>query len=259
MPPDAHRPTFSADLAVPSPAAAPAAPDRPGLAVAELPLPAAVLWDLDGTLVDTEPFWIEEEIALAAEHGGTWTHEQGLTLVGKPLVESARLLRAAAGVPGSDEEIATTLVSRVAARVRAQGPPWRPGSRELLDEVRAAGVPCALVTMSYRVLADAVLDAVGPGTFAVVVTGDDVTRGKPDPEAYLTAAGRLGAAPAQCVALEDSPVGVAAAEAAGVPTIAVPLMVDIPAAPGRSRVRNVRTLGLADLCRVRDGQVLERA
>ncbi|MFC4555330.1 HAD family hydrolase [Georgenia faecalis] len=226
--------------------------------VADLALPAALLWDMDGTLVDTEPYWIQAEIDLAAEHGGSWTHEQALQLIGRPLTDSASILREQGGIRGTDDEIADTLVARVAERVRRDGPPWRSGSRELLEAARAAGVPCALVTMSYRVLAEAVLDTLEPGTFATVVTGDEVTHGKPHPEAYLTAAATLGAAPAECVALEDSTVGVAAAEAAGVPTIAVPLMVEIPAAPGRSRVRDVGTLTLEDLSRVAGGEVIER-
>ncbi|MEE6273257.1 HAD family hydrolase [Georgenia wangjunii] len=231
-----------------------AAPAR----TADVDLPAAILWDMDGTLVDTEPYWIGAEIALAAEHGGSWTHEQALQLIGRPLTDSASILREQAGIRGTNEEIADTLVGRVAERVRVDGPPWRAGSRELLAAARAAGIPCALVTMSYSLLSEAVLAHLPAGTFDVVVSGDEVSRGKPDPEPYLLAAARLGVDAARCVALEDSVPGVASAEAAGVTTVAVPLMVEIPPAPGRSRVRDVTGLTVADLCRAHAGEVLER-
>ncbi|MEE6280808.1 HAD family hydrolase [Georgenia sunbinii] len=225
---------------------------------AATPLPQAVLWDMDGTLVDTEPYWIGSEIALAEEHGGSWSHEQALRLVGHSITTSARILRDEAGVQGTDDEIATTLVGRVADRVRTDGPPWRPGARELLDALREAGVPCALVTMSYTELAAAVLDTLPAGTFAAVVTGDEVVQGKPHPEPYLTAAARLGVDITACVAIEDSPPGVASAEAAGAATIAVPLMIDIPAAPGRSLLRTLEGVTLDDLATIAAGTPLQR-
>jgi HAD superfamily hydrolase (TIGR01509 family) len=114
--------------------------------------------------------------------------------------------------------------------------PWRPGAQDLLSALGFCGVPCALVTMSYRRLADAVLAGLPPRTFAAVVSGDDVARGKPHPEPYLTAAARLGVPPSACLAIEDSPTGIASAQAAGVPVLAVPLQVPIPAAAGRQVV-----------------------
>jgi HAD superfamily hydrolase (TIGR01509 family) len=117
------------------------------------------------------------------------------------------------------------------ARVRAHMP-WRPGALELLHALRRAGVPRGLVTMSYRPLADAVVDALPAGTFQVVVTGEEVRRGKPDPEPYLTAAARLGVDPASCVVVEDSPSGVGSGLAAGCAVVAVPHEVPIAAAAG---------------------------
>ncbi|WP_448071902.1 HAD family hydrolase [Georgenia yuyongxinii] len=222
-----------------------------------LPLPAAVLWDMDGTLVDTEPYWMASETALASRHGGTWTHEQGLQLVGNDLITSARIIKAQTGVPGTDEEIVEQLLAGVVERVRTQGAPWRPGALALLARLRGAGVPCALVTMSYDVFAGAVLEAAPPGTFDVVVTGDQVERGKPDPEAYLTAAGRLGVDVTRCVAIEDSPPGVAAAVASGARTIAVPLLVPIEAQEGLSRLRTLEDVGVELLGRVADGDVVD--
>ncbi len=215
-----------------------------------LPAPAAVLWDTDGTLVDSEPYWMAAERELAAEHGATWTDEQALAMVGQEITYTARSLREQAGVTGTDDEITARLVSRVAERIRDSGPPWRPGARELLDALTAAGVPSALVTMSYREMAQAVLDSLPAGTFAAVVTGDEVTRGKPHPEPYLTAARLLGVDIRDCVAIEDSIPGVASAEASGAATIAVPLMVDIPPAPGRTLLPSLAGVTVADLDRV---------
>ena len=231
-------------MSTPRPASTIVSADEPVTA------PAAVLWDMDGTLVDSEPYWMATERELALEHGGTWSDEQALGMVGQEITFTARSLREQAGVAGTDDEIAERLVSRVAARIRHGGPPWRPGARELLDALTAAGVPCALVTMSYREMAQAVLDSLPAGTFAAVVTGDEVTHGKPHPEPYLAAARLLGVDIGRCVAIEDSVPGVASAEASGAATIAVPLMVDIPPAPGRTLLPSLAGVTVADLGRV---------
>jgi HAD superfamily hydrolase (TIGR01509 family) len=212
---------------------------------------------MDGTLVDTEPYWIGAETALAERAGGVWTPEDGLAMIGKALTTTAQQLRARAGVGGTDEEIVDDLVALVVAQVVEHGVPWRPGARELLAALVAAGVPCALVTMAYAPLAAAVVDAAPAGTFREVVTGDAVTRGKPDPEAYLTAAARLGVDPTRCVAIEDSTTGIASAEAAGCRVIGVQLFTAIPPAPGRSRLALLDQITLDDLRRVMAGEVLD--
>jgi HAD superfamily hydrolase (TIGR01509 family) len=219
--------------------------------------PAAVLWDMDGTLVDTEPYWIEAEIELSARDGGTWTHEDGLSLVGSNLTDAAEVLRSEAGIVGTDEEIIEDLIGGVILRISARGLPWRPGAAELLAEVRAAGIPCALVTMSYASLADVVIAQLPVGTFDHVITGESVTLGKPHPEPYLLAASLLGVDPTRCVAIEDSHAGVASAEAAGTRVIAVPFMVPIGPAPQRSRVSGLDRVSLADLHRVVAGEMIE--
>jgi HAD superfamily hydrolase (TIGR01509 family) len=194
--------------------------------------PAAVLWDMDGTLVDTEPYWMAAEIALVEAYGGTWTSEHSKALVGNDLLVSAAYIREHGNVPLDPEAIVLRLLDGVIARMRDHVP-WRPGARRLLAELRERSVPCALVTMSWQPLARTFLDAVAPGTFAVVVTGDQVTRGKPHPEPYLHAARLLGVDPADALAVEDSPTGVASATAAGVMTLAVPHVLPIAEAPGR--------------------------
>jgi HAD superfamily hydrolase (TIGR01509 family) len=219
-------------------------------------LPDAVLWDMDGTIVDTEPYWIAEEMLLAAEHGGTWSHEQGLTLVGLALDASAGILVETLGLPMTPAEVTQRLMAGVIRRVRAH-PPWRPGARELLADLHAAGVPMALVTMSYVPLARAVVAALPEGTFAAVVTGDAFARGKPHPEPYLTGAARVRADPTRCVAIEDSPPGLASAEAAGCRVLGVEAHVAIPPAPGRSRVASLTEVDLATLAGIAAGQPVD--
>ncbi len=211
--------------------------------------PAAVLWDMDGTLVDTEPYWFDIEFELVAEFGGTWTDADAHSLVGFDLLDSAHELRTRGGVRLEPVEVVERLLDGVIRRVADQLP-WRPGAPELLAECVAAGVPCVLVTMSWRRLADAVIAAAPPGSFVTSVTGDEVSNGKPDPEPYLTAAAAVGVDPAACVAIEDSPTGVAAALAAGCATLGVPHVVPVAAAPGLTLVDSLVGIGLADLGRL---------
>jgi HAD superfamily hydrolase (TIGR01509 family) len=213
----------------------------------------AVLWDMDGTIVDTEPYWMEAEHALVAEHGGTWTTADAYALVGNPLLVSAAYLQEHGSVDLPAADIVDVLQSHVVRRVGEQLP-WRPGARELLAELVQRRVRCALVTMSWAPLADAVLAHVPAGTFDVVVTGDQVTDGKPHPEPYLRAMDLLGTEPGRCVAIEDSPPGLASAEAAGVPTIAVAHLVPIAEAPGRTRVTSLADVDLDLLVRVALGR-----
>jgi len=186
---------------------------------------------MDGTIVDTEPYWIAAEHALVEAHDGTWSHEQAMQLVGQSLTFSAGLLQEA-GVELEIREIIDTLTAQVIRSVQQQVP-WRPGARELLEELHVAGVRCALVTMSEGPLAREVVASLPRPYFEVLVTGDTVSRGKPHPEAYLTAVERLQENDPDlgihhCVALEDSVPGVAAAVASGVATVAVPHIVPLP-------------------------------
>jgi HAD superfamily hydrolase (TIGR01509 family) len=190
--------------------------------------PRAVLWDMDGTIVDTEPYWIAAEYDIVERHGGTWSDEHARALVGSDLLDSGRYMRLHGGVDREPHEIVEMLLDRVVESIRREVP-WRPGARELLADLRAVPVPTALVTMSWRRFAHEVVDALPADSFDVVVVGDDVERGKPHPEPYLLAARRLGVDPAECLAIEDSPTGVASALAAGCMVVAVPHVVDVPA------------------------------
>lgn len=217
-------------------------------------LPAAVLWDMDGTLIDSEPYWIAAEVELCAKFGVPWSHEDGLQLVGNSLEKSATVLRER-GVLMPLDAIIEHLTGRVTMQVRERAP-WQQDAFDLLNVVLAAGIPCALVTMSYRQLADALLARV-PEAFAVVVTGDEVVRGKPDPEAYLLAARRLGVDITQCVAFEDSPAGIGSALASGARTVGVERIVPVAARAGLSRVQSLAEVTLADIREIAAGRVVD--
>jgi HAD superfamily hydrolase (TIGR01509 family) len=178
---------------------------------------------MDGTIVDTEPYWMRAETALVESYGGTWTHDDALTLVGQGLWHSARLLQAR-GVALGEYEIIQSLTRSVMEQIRI-AVPWRPGAMELIAELREAGIPTALVTMSLRSLAELVVESIGFPAFDAIVSGDDVTHSKPHPEPYLRGAELLGVPIESCMALEDSEPGLASAVASGAVSIGVPHMV----------------------------------
>jgi HAD superfamily hydrolase (TIGR01509 family) len=205
-----------------------------------------VLFDMDGLLVDTEPLWFETESDVMARLGGAWGPADQEQLLGGSMAHSVDYLLSRAETPAAPDTVARWMIEGMLRRAAEGRVAVRPGARELLAEVAAAGLPHALVTGSQRLFADAVLAGTGL-RFPVTVTGDDVTRPKPDPEPYLLAAKLLGAGPARCVALEDSPNGVASATGAGCLVVAVPSMVPIPAACGRLVVPSLRGVTLGTL------------
>ena len=212
--------------------------------------PAAVLWDMDGTLIDSEPYWIAEEFALVESFGGAWSLEHSEKLVGANLFDSAAYIREHTPVDLEPVDLINRLQSGVIRRLRHELP-WRPGARELLSALGTAGVPCALVTMSWRPMVDAVLENL-PGVFAASISGDEVNKGKPDPEPYYVGAEALGVPVEQCIALEDSPTGVASAYASGARTIAIPHVVAVEPRPGLAFAQSLRDLTPADLVRLTD-------
>ena len=187
--------------------------------------PAAVLFDMDGTLVDTEPYWMTAERELVFAYGGTWTTEDGLTLVGQGLENSAAVLQSR-GVDLTTEKIIGHLTERVLAQAKDHIP-WRPGALELIASLREAGIPLALVTMSMRPLAEHVVHASEEPLFDLIVSGGDVVNPKPHPEPYLLAAELLGVEITQCVAIEDSIPGLASAVASGATVIGVPAHIEL--------------------------------
>lgn len=181
---------------------------------------------MDGTLVDTEPYWMAAETTLVESFGGTWSHEDALQLVGNGLLDSALILQRA-GVDMEAEAIISTLTDAVQESLRTDGVPFRPGARELLRELKDAGIPTALVTMSLRRMALGVVELIDFDAFDLVVAGDDVDNPKPHPEPYLQAAALLDIDIAEAVVIEDSPTGLRAGIASGAVVLGVPHIVSL--------------------------------
>ncbi len=206
----------------------------------------AVLFDMDGLLVDTEPQWFAAESATVEQLGGVWGKQQQVDLLGSNLPVAARYMiehtSSSHDVPTVMQMLQENMTEQLAAQVAFQ-----PGAFELLDELSAAGIPVALVTSSVRVHVDVVLAQLPTNPFQHQVTADDVANLKPHPEPYLTALELLGVAGARAVVLEDSPAGVSAAEAAGCHVVAVPSVVPIEAAPRRHVVDSLTRVDVAVL------------
>ena len=205
------------------------------------PAAAAVLFDLDGLLVDSEPVWYDVESAAVERLGGIWGPEHQAACIGGTLDASCRYLIELTGATMTAEQLADELLAAMVVRFMTELP-VHTGALELVDAVRERGVSTALVSSSYRVLMDAALDALGAQRFDVTVAGDEVAHGKPHPEPYLTACARLGVPPRRTVVLEDAVNGVISAEAAGCFVVAVPSVAPIEATPKRPVVGSLRDI-----------------
>lgn len=209
---------------------------------------AAVLWDFDGTLADTEPLWVEAEYDLLATLGHQWSDDHARELVGNSLLDSgAYILNAIGRHDLTPEWVVDQLITRVVSKISDDGIPWRAGARELLSELNRADVPCALVSASYRVLLDAALAGLPEDAFAVSVAGDEVVQGKPHPEPYETACRTLGVDARNCIVIEDSATGARSGNASGALVLAVPNMVAVPTAPRRIHLDTLAGLDVAGL------------
>lgn len=192
----------------------------------------AVLFDLDGLLIDSEPLWYEAEYAVVTRLGGSWGPADQQACIGGTMDASARYMIEVAGARGSVEAISEELIDEMVKRFRTELP-LHDGALALVDAVRETGTPVGLVSSSYRRLIDAALDCLGGHRFDVTVAGDEVAHGKPHPEPYLTACARLGVEPSRSVVLEDAVNGVRSAEAAGCLVVVVPSVAPIEATPTR--------------------------
>ncbi|HYQ63062.1 HAD family phosphatase [Actinophytocola sp.] len=214
-------------------------------------LPVAVLWDLDGTLLDSEKLWDIPLYELTEKLGGELSAETRDAMVGSNMPVTLRLIFQEVGIaePGEEQLAdAAAWIDRRMHEVFCQGLPWRPGAARALATVHEAGLPMALVTSTGRGLTELALDTIGRSLFRVTVCGDEVDGlNKPHPEPYLKACRLLGVDPAKCVAIEDSPTGVASAVAAGASVLVVPC--EVPVEPGERRVFRTSLAGLtvADL------------
>ena len=218
---------------------------------ADAPDLSAVLFDMDGLLVDTEPAWTVAEVELAQELGGTWTDAIKAAVVGTRLETAVPIILTALGHAPTPDLVGRSterLLARMVELFQGDLVPL-PGAVELLAALRAAGVPVALVSSSYRVLVDAVVARLDLA-FDLVLAGDEVRHAKPHPEPYLTACTRLGADPACAVVLEDSAAGIASGEAAGCAVVAVPNVVGVRPEPGPRRLV-LDSLAEVDVARLR--------
>lgn len=207
----------------------------------------AVLFDMDGLLVDTEPQWFAAEAATAAWLGRSWTPEDQHALLGTNLPYAAEYLVRVTGSSRSPAEVMRRLEDEMERQLHVGGATLRPGAQQLLTVLADEDVPVGLVTSSVRRHTELILDAVDQRGFRVVVTSDDVEHRKPHPQPYLTALHALGAPAARTVALEDSPPGVASAEAAGCVVVAVPSVLPIASAPRRHVVSSLEQVDVAQL------------
>lgn len=195
----------------------------------------AVLWDMDGTLLESEELWDIGVRELSEHLGGPMTEETRTATIGASTPGALAIVFDSLGLertPDALLQARTWLYARM-AEMFADGLPWRPGARDALALVRSLGLRSALVTNTERELGDVALDTLGREHFDFSVCGDEVSAGKPDPAPYLRAAELLGVDPRHCLAVEDSPTGAAAAEAAGCPVLVVPSLIEVPAGPLR--------------------------
>jgi len=206
----------------------------------------AVFLDMDGTLVDTEGFWWDVEVEVFADLGHRLDEAWREVVVGGPMTRSAGYLIEATGADVTLDELTVLLNDRFEKRI-GRGVPLMPGAARLLAELRRHEIPTALVSASHRRIIDRVLDSVGHHHFGLTVAGDEVSRTKPHPEPYLTAAHGFGADPRFCAVVEDTATGVAAAEAAGCRVVAVPSVSPIAPAEGRAVVRSLEEVNLTFL------------
>jgi HAD superfamily hydrolase (TIGR01509 family) len=204
----------------------------------------AVLFDMDGTLVDSEKLWDVAMHRLYDHYGARMTPEVRDSTVGGSAEDVIRIVYADLDLPPDPHHMAATAdwLHEITGELFAEGLPWCAGARDLLDALADTGVPMALVTNTRRGLTERALDSIGRHYFVASVCGDEVPRGKPAPDPYRRAAALLGLDPAHCLAIEDSVTGAASAEAAGCPELVVPNDVEVPATPRRHHV-----ISLADV------------
>jgi HAD superfamily hydrolase (TIGR01509 family) len=209
----------------------------------------AVLWDMDGTILDSEPLWFKAIGEYVGEQGGELTDAHQASLIGTTMSRMLAIVCAAAGVeptPQTRAEI-RQFVDRRVSELITDCPGWQPGAKRALELTREAGLRCALVTNASRRITEAGLDVIGREYFAASVSGDDVIAGKPAPYAHVRAGELLDVSPRDCVAVEDSHIGANGAEAAGCGVVVVGLGGVSLDGPTRMARTSLVGLGIADL------------
>jgi len=215
----------------------------------------AVLWDMDGTLVDSEKLWDLAVEELYRQHDRVLTAQVRESTVGGSSDSLMQILYADLGLDPDATEMARTAdwVHGYVGELFEAGLPWCPGAEAILAELTAARVPTALVTNTQRDLAEKALNSIGRQYFSVTVCGDEVPRGKPAPDPYLRAAELLGVAPGDCLAVEDSVTGSTSAQLAGCAVLVIPNAVRVPPAPRRAFTESLLGLTVADLREIHAG------
>jgi len=214
----------------------------------------AVLFDMDGTLVDSEKLWDVSLAALYEELGGRLTPEVRASMVGGSAEDTMQTVYADLGLTPDPVAVADSIhwLHDYTGQLFDAGLPWCDGAQELLEALAAEGTPMALVTNTQRELTDRALNSIGRQYFSATVCADEVPQGKPAPDLYLRAAALLELPPDLCLAIEDSVTGTAAAESAGCPVLVVPNDVPVPKGPRRKHVRSLVGIDASDLRRVHD-------
>lgn len=209
----------------------------------------AVLFDMDGTLVDSEKLWDISLAALYTELGGRLRAEVRASMVGGSAEDTIRVVYTDLGLDPDPAAMAESdrWLHAYTADLFEDGLQWCEGARELLEALAAEETPMVLVTNTQRALTERALNSIGRHYFSATVCGDEVRRGKPAPDAYQRAAALLGVAPSECLAIEDSVTGTAAAESAGCPVLVVPNDVAVPGGPRRRHAGSLVGLGAAAL------------
>lgn len=218
----------------------------------------AILWDHDGTLVETEPYWIEAELELARKFNVHWTEADALQCVGSPMRESARRMKEA-GVDMDIDPIVEWLVDRVCVLMDEKGIIWMPGVQRIFEDIKQAGLRCAVVSNAWRKVVEKTVSYLPEGVVEYILAGDEMIVAKPDPWPYAHAAEVLGVPVENCIAIEDSLAGTLSAEAAGMPVLVVRGVLPVEAGPLRSRVIDMADITLDRLQHIVDGNQLELA
>lgn len=218
-------------------------------------MPAAVLWDFDGTIIDTEPLWMKAEVEFVTSHGGDWTEDDSRAFVGASWQDSGGAMYrriAANGETDLDPWKVYRGIAQVVINILAAGQGQvRPGVYQLLDDLESAGIPSAVVSSSIDEMINAGIGSLErDNPFEVVISGPMMPRGKPEPDGYLMAAERLGVDPRDCIVLEDSPTGCLSGQRAGALVIGIPSIVELPPVDGQLRCDSLEELSATKLAQL---------
>ena len=210
----------------------------------------AVLWDMDGTLIDSEPLWIEQERQLMESIGAKWTSEDAIYCVGGPMARVDAYMRSKLPTAVLEKFAPLALTNQLLQRMEdrlSHDIPFTPGAFELVNEMKSANLPLALVSASSRPLMNAALKSIGSQLFDITISDNDVERSKPDPEGYVKAAASLDVDISRSLIIEDSITGMTAAIASGAFVLGLPHVAELPHGPKVIHHPTLENLTMRDL------------